>query len=206
MLVIVMVAMLALCALVPLPASPQSSGIVGRTRTGCTCHNQTESLGVAPAIAGLPGSWEPGEEYVLELTYEGGPARGPGARAGFDLRASKGELLVEGGSLYERVDPGTGEATHTLEGANESAWSVVWRSPDEGEGDVTFVLVVNAVNGDGVQGPGDQWGRTQFVVPEGEPGGLGKASDFWIVVALAAMMAIAAVAWYATRGPRVERR
>ncbi len=201
-----MVAMLALCALVPLPASPQSSGIVGRTRTGCTCHNQTESLGVAPAIAGLPGSWEPGEEYVLELTYEGGPARGPGARAGFDLRASKGELLVEGGSLYERVDPGTGEATHTLEGANESAWSVVWRSPDEGEGDVTFVLVVNAVNGDGVQGPGDQWGRTQFVVPEGEPGGLGKASDFWIVVALAAMMAIAAVAWYATRGPRVERR
>ena len=205
-LALLVAALVVLCVSVPMPVTPHSAGAVGRTRTGCSCHNGTESMGVTPSIEGLPGSWEPGEEYVLDVSYEGGPARGPGVRAGFDLKVSAGQLLVEGGDLDVRVEPGSGEATHTLQGANGSAWRVLWRSPGEGEGDVTFVLVVNAVNGDGVQGPGDQWARTEVVVPEGEPGGLGRASDFWIVVTLAAVLAIAALAWYATRGPRVERR
>lgn len=201
-----MVSLMVLCALTAVPAAPHSSGIVGKTRTGCTCHNQTESLGVTPSIEGLPGNWEPGEEYVLDITYGGGPARGPGARAGFDLRTSAGELMVDGGRLTERVDPGSGEATHTLEGANGSAWRVIWRAPSEGRGDATFTLLVNAVDGDGVQGPGDEWGRYEVTVPEGEPGGLGRASEFWVVVGIAAVLAIAALAWYATRGPKVERR
>jgi len=188
------------------PAAPHSSGIVGKTRSGCTCHNQTESLGVTPGIEGLPGSWEPGEEYALDITYEGGPARGPGARAGYNLRASEGELVVEGDDSTGRVDPGSGEATHTLAGASGSAWRVLWRAPGEGTGDVTLYLVVNAVNGDGAQGPGDEWGRLEVTVPEGDPGGLGRASEFWVVLGIAAVMAIAALAWYTTRGPRVERR
>jgi hypothetical protein len=203
---LVVVTLMVLCVLAAGPAAPHSAGIVGKTRTGCTCHNQTESLGVTPSIEGLPGSWEPGEEYALEIAYEGGPARGPGARAGFDLRASSGELMVDGSRHTERVDPGSGEATHTLEGANDGTWRVIWRAPGEGVGDVTFTLLVNAVDGDGVQGPGDEWGRYAVTVPEGEPGGLGRASEFWVVMGIAAVMAIAALAWYATRGPKVETR
>lgn len=201
-----LVTMVSLAAFLPLPAAPHSAGIVGQTRGGCTCHNQTEGFTVEATIGGLPPSWEAGEEYLLDLTFEGGPARGPGARAGFNLKASTGELLSPQGSMVVRVDPGSGEATHTLEGANLSRWDVRWRAPSEGTGDVTLTLVVNAVNGDGVQGPGDQWGRVQVEVPEGDPGGLGKASVFWVVVGIAAFLAIAALAWYVTRGPRIERR
>ncbi len=201
-----LVALVALAAVLPLPAAPHSAGMVGQTRGGCVCHNQTESFSVTPSIDGLPGSWEPGEEYLLNLTYEGGPARGPGARAGFDLKASAGELVAGKGSANVRVDPGSGEATHTKEGSNISSWNGIWRAPSEGTGEVTFTLVVNAVNGDGVQGPGDAWGRLEKDVAEGDPGGLGKASTFWIVVGIAAVLAIAALAWYATRGPRVEAR
>ena len=204
--VLAIIALVALAAVVPLPAAPHSAGMVGQTRGGCVCHNQTESFSVTPSIDGLPGSWKPGEEYLLNLTYEGGPARGPGERAGFDLLASAGELVAGKGSANVRVDPGSGEATHTKEGSNISSWDVIWRAPSEGTGEVTFTLVVNAVNGDGVQGPGDQWGRLEKEVAEGDPGGLGKASTFWIVVGIAAALAIAALAWYATRGPRVEAR
>ena len=204
--VLAIIALVALAAVVPLPAAPHSAGMVGQTRGGCVCHNQTVSYSVTPSIDGLPGSWEPGEEYLLNLTYEGGPARGPGARAGFDLKASAGELVAGKGSANVRVDPGSGEATHTKEGSNISSWDVIWRAPSEGTGEVTFTLVVNAVNGDGVQGPGDAWGRLEKEVAEGDPVGLGKASTFWIVVGIAAVLAIAALAWYATRGPRVEAR
>lgn len=201
-----LIALVTLAAVLPLPAAPHSAGMVGQTRGGCVCHNQTESFSVTPSIDGLPGNWEPGEEYLLNLTYEGGPARGPSARAGFDLKVSAGELVGTTGPLTVRVDPGSGEATHTKEGSNVSSWHILWRTPNEGTGVVTFTLVVNAVNGDGVQGPGDQWGQLEKEVAEGDPGGLGKASTFWIVVGITAMLAIAALAWYATRGPRVERR
>ncbi len=200
------IVLMVLCAMASMSATSHQAGVVGKTRTGCNCHNQTESLGVTPVLEGLPGSWEPGKEYALVITFEGGPARGAGARGGFDLRASAGELMADAGSVEERVDPGNGEATHTVTGANGDAWRVTWRAPSEGEGDVTLTLVVNDANGDGVQGPGDEWARFEVSVPEGEPGGLGRASEFWVVMGIAAVLAIMALAWYATRGPRIERR
>lgn len=201
-----MAILLVAAAVLPAPAISHQAGIVGQTRGGCSCHNQTESFSVAPTIEGVPSSYQPGEVYSLRLGYEGGPARGPGARAGFDLRASAGHLRAPAGSSEVRVDPSTWEATHTLEGSNASEWTVMWQAPSEGEGKVTLTLLVNAVNGDGVQGPGDQWGRLEVDVPEDEPGGLGRASEFWAVLGMAAVLAILAVAWYGTRGPKVERR
>jgi hypothetical protein len=202
---IILVALVSISVLVPLPATPRSAGIVGQTRGGCTCHNQTESFSVEPVAEGMPDNWKAGEDYQLNISFSGGPARGFLAWAGFNLKVNDGELVVPDGSRTVRVDPGSGEATHTKEGSNASSWRVIWRSPSEGNGDVTFSLVVNAVNGDGVQGPGDQWGRLEVVVPEEDPSGLGPASTFWIVVGIAAVLAMAAMAWYATRGPRVER-
>ncbi len=202
---ILLAALMLVAVLAPLPVTPHSGGIVGQTRAGCSCHNQSESFGVEPSLKGLPDSWEAGEEYQLNVSFSGGPARGPGARGGFDLRASSGQLVVPKGSSSVRVEPGSGEATHTKEGSNSSTWHVTWRAPSEGTGDVTFTLLVNAVNGDGVQGPGDQWGRLEAEVPEGETGGLGAASSFWTVVVIAAVLAIVALAWYATRGPRLDR-
>lgn len=187
------------------PALPQSTGMVGQTRNGCTCHNASRSLSVEPVIDGLPGRYEPGEVYELNVTWEGGPDYTGGARAGFDLHASAGELMAPKGSEEVRVDPSTGDATHTLNGSRATSWNVRWRAPARGEGAVTLTLVVNAVNGDGVPGPGDQWGRLEQDAEEGGGGGIDEAPAFWTVVGVSIALAIVGVAWMATRGPRVQR-
>ncbi len=188
------------------PVMSHSAGIVGQTRSGCSCHNNTETLSVSPSIEGLPGFYEPGKVYDLNLSFDGGPARGPAARAGFDLSASAGQLLVPEGSDEVRIDPSSGELTHTLEGNNATWWSVRWRAPGEDTGTVTITLVTNVVNGDGVQTPSDQWGKEEIDVQEGNRGGISDAGAFWAVVAITAVIAIVGVAWYATRGPSVQRR
>jgi hypothetical protein len=192
--------------LLPLPALSNSFGIVGRTRGGCSCHNMTGSTEVVPSISGLPGFYDPGTHYQLVLSFDGGPPSPGQAVAGFDLAASAGTLQVPEGLDQVRVDPATGEATHTTEGRVDHSWRVVWRAPSSGTGDVTFTLVVNAVNGDGVQGPQDQWGRTEVTVQEGGRGGIRDAPLFWSVVGAAAVIAIIAVAYMSTRGPRMELR
>lgn len=203
---VLMVTLVTLAIIAPTPVTSQSAGMVGQTRAGCSCHNITEALSVSSSIEGLPGFYEPGKVYDLNLSFEGGPARGPGARAGFDLRVSAGELLVPEGSDQVRLDPPSGELTHTLEGNNATWWSVRWRAPAEDTGTVTITLVTNVVNGDGVQTPSDQWGREEIEVQEGNRGGISDAGAFWAVVGIAAVLAIIGVAWYATRGPSVQRR
>jgi hypothetical protein len=154
-------------------------------------------------MEGLPGYYEPGRSYDLNISFEGGPVRGPGARAGFDLRVTAGVLTGPETSDQVRRDPVSGEMTHTTEGNNATWWRVRWRAPEEDSGRVTFTLVVNAVNGDGVQKPGDQWGRVEFEVEEGGRGGISEAGAFWTVVAAALVLTIIGGAWYATRGPRI---
>jgi hypothetical protein len=180
--------------------------LVGKTRSGCTCHNVTESLDVLPIIEGLPGSYEPGRVYRLSLAFEGGPASPGDALAGFDMSASGGTLMLSQVPDGVRIDPDTGEATHTSDGNGQERWQVRWRAPEEGTGPVTVTLVVNVVNGDGVQGPQDQWGRTEVEVEEGGQGGIRDAPLFWSVVGIAAVIAIIAVAYMAMRGPRLELR
>lgn len=198
--------LLAVAVWVPSSVLPHSAGIVGQTRSGCTCHNGTEALGVTPSIAGLPGYYEAGRVYDLNLSFTGGPPRGPGARAGFDIRATAGQLLVPDGSQAVRLDAVSGELTHTPEGNAAAWWLVRWRAPAEDTGTVTLTLVVNAVNGDGVQAPDDQWGRVEVEVQEGGRGGVSDAGAFWTVMASAAVVAIVGGVWYATRGPRIQPR
>ena len=48
-------------------------------------------------------------------------------------------------------------------------------------------------------------GAVEATVAQETGGGLGETSMFWVVVAAAATVAIVAAAWYATRGPKIER-
>jgi hypothetical protein len=160
---------------------------------------------VVPSIQGLPDSYEPGKVYKLNLAFEGGPATMTPV-AGFDLAVSEGTLIVPAGVTTVRVDPATGDATHTPMGHNRTSWKVQWRAPGEDSGEVTITLVVNAVNGNLVQDPGDQWGRETYTVAEGGKGGIRDAPLFWSVVGGAAIIGIVAVAYLAMRGPRVDLR
>jgi hypothetical protein len=126
--------------------------------------------------------------------------------AGFDLAVSAGTLLVPAGSEVVRVDPSTGDATHTTEGRNGTWWRVRWRAPAKDTGDVTLTLVVNAVNGNAVQDPADQWGRATIVMGEGGKGGIDDAPLFWSVIGGAVVIALVALAYLSVRGPRVDLR
>ena len=160
------VALLAILALSmsTMDADSYSAGITGRTGAGCTCHSGSVSELVEPILEGLPSSYDPGKVYDLDISFTGGPAAGPGPRAGFNLRVGDGTLSVPQGSDLIRVDPAGLEATHTIVGNKEDRWSIQWKAPQEGSGDVEVVLVVNVVNGDGMPSSNDLWGRTKMTV------------------------------------------
>jgi hypothetical protein len=189
-------------------ASSHSAGIVGQTRNGCTCHNTTESTAVVPAISGLPGLYEAGRTYTLHITVEGGATPGTGgvAQGGFDLNVSAGALLMPSGSTAVRVDPATGEATHTPEGRRARNWTVEWRAPAKDTGVVTITLVVNTVNGDGAQMPGDQWGRTTVTTEPSTAGGVLDVPSFWKVLGIAVAVCVVVGAIVAVSGPRISKR
>jgi hypothetical protein len=206
--VIAVVVVAAAVAVILAPAAnSQSTGITGQTRSGCTCHNATESPAVTPGIEGLPGLYDPGKVYKLTITAGGGATPGTCAtvRGGFDLLASAGVLQVPKGSTLVRIDPATGEATHTLEGARDRTWTVEWRAPSEDAGTVTLTLAVNTVNGDGSQMPGDQWGRGQSTTEPAGAGGLLDVPLFWKVLGTALVIGVVAAALFAVGGPRIVR-
>jgi hypothetical protein len=189
-------------------ASSHSAGIVGQARNGCTCHNATEATAVVPAISGLPGLYDAGRTYALHITVEGGTAPGTGAvaQAGFDLNASAGALLVPDGSSTVRVDPATGEATHTPNGSRVRNWTVEWRAPAKDTGVVTLTLVVNTVNGDGAQMPGDSWGRATLTTEPSTAGGVLDVPSFWKVLGVAVAVCVVVGAIVAVSGPRISKR
>jgi hypothetical protein len=195
-----------LSALVPMGSHSASVGAVGKTRDGCSCHNVTESLSVEAIMDGLPGSYVPGEVYDLVVSFEGGPAVVGGPVTGFDLHASDGELIAPRGSDHVRVDPSSGDATHSLEGTNASSWGLKWRAPGEDTGEVTLTLIVLVGNGDGAQMPDDAWGRETWAVEEGGKGGIRQAPAFWTVVGIAAVLAIIGLVYIAFQGPRLQLR
>lgn len=181
------VALIALIALSlsTMDADSYSTGITGRTESGCTCHSSSIAETVKPLVEGLPSSYEPGRVYRLNITFTGGPAAGPGPRAGFNLKVDDGTLLVPQGSGLVRVDPAGLEATHTTIGNKEDTWSILWRAPQEGSGDVEVVLVVNVVNGDGMQSSSDRWGRTELTVE-----GSGSSSSTYLLIGVLIVIAI----------------
>jgi hypothetical protein len=183
------------------------TGVTGQTRSGCTCHNATESTAVVPGLDGLPGRYEPGKVYTMTISAGGGALLDVCATAqgGFDLLASAGVLRVPKDSTLVRIDPATGEATHTLEGSGSRTWTVEWRAPSEDTGTVTLTLAVNTVNGDGAQAPVDQWGREQYTTEPAGSGGLLDVPLFWKVLGTALVVGVVAAAFLAVGGPRIVR-
>ncbi len=162
-------------------ATSYSGGITGRTESGCTCHSETGSGDVRLVLDGLPSSYNPGQVYDLEISFDGGPPQGPGARAGFNLKVGGGTLVVPSGSNDVRIDGSGSEATHTSTGNGASSWWVQWRAPEDPEGDIEATLVVNVVNGDGSPSASDKWERLRVTI-KGEDGGQGIM--IWVMVIL----------------------
>lgn len=141
-------------------ASANSDGKFDAARTGCGpqagCHGvpgQASPL-VTGRLDGLPEAYVPGQTYDLSVLVEGGPPVLPVAQnqGGFALEVSGGALAAADGAVQTR----NSTATHTEAGNDQRSWAVLWTAPLDGT-DVTFAFSVNAVNGNTVQDPGDEW-------------------------------------------------
>ncbi len=154
--------------------------------SGCTCHNIDPSDSVTIILDEVPTTYTAGETYEMMIQIIGGAeyhAGGTDYSAGFSMRVSEGILGAgEGSENHVTTSPETfnGPAsddqqtlTHTEAGANleSRTWNIVWTAPDTESGPVTFWLVGNSVNGDGVPGPQDMWNRLSAVIIEGEDDG-----------------------------------
>lgn len=203
-------------------AFSMSEGIVGQnggpnaTTPGATCHSPTPTPTVIPLLRlegslSLPLTYEPNKEYHLLIVILGGPAPNGTAYGGFNLRATAGTLAPNGTDTQAMLNPTTGETelTHTTTGNDQRSWVVKWTSPAENKSTVYFYLVVNAVNGDGLNSPLDQWNaiRAFMLGTSGEAGG-GAIEDvgvpvraYWIgVIGFAATLVVIFVSYFVMRG------
>ena len=140
-------------------AYSQSTGMTGRSVSGCTCHSNSGSL--SASINGLPfgaGGYTPGATYSLQ--WDGGPhISGDG---GFNFDVSAGSWT----NLGAYVQLSNGELTHSSDAAR--SWTADWVAPTAGTGDVDFTVAVLYANGNG-QNTGDTWGHGAWTL--GEAGG-----------------------------------
>ena len=137
-------------------ADANSTGVSGKTTTGCTCH-ATDAM-IIPTISGLPQTgYTPGSTY--SLTWDGGTALPSTGEGGFNLDSSAGSWT----NLGNRVKALSGELTHSAD--LQRSWTADWVAPTGGTGDVTFNLAVNYVDGTGTSS-NDNWGTNTWTIPE----------------------------------------
>jgi hypothetical protein len=164
-----------------------SQGGVGTPpNRGCYCHSP-DGVSKVPNgnatirfviegldTAGTNGYYQVGRDYTIHLSFEDAAvpmnANATANKGGFNVWASGGTFATGGSDLVLVNTDGT--ITHTVKGdqtANRS-FTFLWKSPAANTSDITFDVLVNAVNGDGLNtGGNDHWSRMALTIP-GLPG------------------------------------
>jgi len=146
-------------------ADASSHGMEGYSSAGCTCHGPAPGIDANVSVEGIPDEYEAGETYTLTIRLTGGPdAHSSGHHGGFNLAASDGEFTPVDSSTYITEN---GEITHEHSGANQRIWAVEWTAPLQ-EGDITFTIAGNIVDGDHEPSDGDDWALASYVSKGGD--------------------------------------
>lgn len=155
---------------------------------GCSCHNSV----ITPNITishNVPPEFEANKKYSIWVNFSGNPPPNPAAdtnKGGFNVLVSSGKLSPAEEAPQKDYTHLLGvadrEITHTVKGDKEAnrSFNFVWDSAGAGDG-ATFVITVNAVDGNGLPtgGTGDNWNRLvvssilKGKVPETSVGGAG---------------------------------
>lgn len=151
-----------------------STGITGKTTTGCTCHSSAANAGVTVSLTSPTSTlfsvgYTPGNTYTLNLlVQETGKVK-----FGLDVKASSGTLAAGPNGDTQKL--GT-EITHTgtgNSGTTSHAFDFLWTAPASGS--VTFTFAGNATNGNGTDDTGDHWNKGSVVVSSAT--GISENSD-----------------------------
>lgn len=140
-----------------------SSGVMGASTTGCSCHGSANSA-TTIEITGIPATgWVAGTAYSVTLAVKNSTK----AAAGFDLTVTGG--TISGAPANTMLMGGT-EIHHTapkLAASGSTTWAFTWTAPASGSS-VTFNVAGNAVNNTGNQN-GDEWALASLVFNKAIP-------------------------------------
>ena len=134
----------------------RSVGVSGYSQIGADCHSASPDPTVTVTMTGVPPSYTPLSNHVLQVTVTGGPATTAG---GFDLSVTAGTLTTTDANARIR----NGEATNS--NGNVRSWQVNWQAPAAGTGAVTFYVAGLASNDNGGTS-GDGWNTAVYTSNE----------------------------------------
>jgi hypothetical protein len=160
------------------------------SQRGCYCHSPDGSSKVPNGraainfafVGGIPGGYYQAQAtYTIVLAFDDPDVpMNPDPTAnhgGFNVWPSGG-TFVANGSAWVQVQADT-SISHTKTGDVEAnrTFKFDWKAPAANTSDVTFDILVNAVNGDNVNtGGNDHWSRLIVVIP-GLPGASSGSVD-----------------------------
>jgi MYXO-CTERM domain-containing protein len=153
LLVLLAFASVALLAAAWAAGASASGAANGTNKSGCTCHSPQPGPLARVQLAGVPKNYTPGQAYELTLHIDGNTPMGISNQGGFAVGADAGNFSV----LDDKAQIKNGMVTHTAAGNDQRSWKFTWTAPTNGTSPVTFNYAGNAVNGDNVADPGDQW-------------------------------------------------
>ncbi len=166
---IIVITTLLIASLMFAPSLQARSGGINNVQMGCTCHGGSPSGDVSPFMtlgngSALPSEYNAGETYTLSFGFSGGPGAVVDENrintGGFNLVSSSGTFTI----LDDTTQMIAGELTHSTTGNDQMNWSVEWTAPSSGE--VSFLLSVNSVNGNGepdINGD-DAWAQSTYSI------------------------------------------
>lgn len=147
-------------------ASPGFSGRAGVTCVACHTVAPIGYVESQAVLEGFPESWEPGKDYAVTISVEGGPQAlpAPQPQGGFDLAVGGGRLLLPAGTEDTLRLVGTQEATYLPAGTLMRAWTVTWVAPglESYPAAVPVWLAVVAANGNHVVATNTSDGGERF--------------------------------------------
>ena len=138
-------------------------------RAGCTCHSSSPNTGTLVKLAGAPHAYETGQSYTMTLTLE----HASNTAGGFFLSTEGMGSFSWSEDQIIRPEKDSGEeatATTTSSGITQSdvtspaEWTFTWTAPETDDGDVSFWIAGNMVNGDGAPNADDHWNTLSFIV------------------------------------------
>ncbi len=158
---------------------PESNNAAGDSTAtyGCTCHGAgapsagTPSTEVVVSISGVPHSYDNGTAYNFTIKVQ----HSSNTAGGFLL--SSGGVGIFSWTDDDDIRPAAGSDEPTSANstsanishsspASPAEWTFTWTAPAADEGNVTFWLAGNSVDGGGANDDSDHWNLLSFVVNE----------------------------------------
>jgi hypothetical protein len=166
--VVLSVALLIVCAGLVVSLSSESSGMLGASSSGCTCHNAVASNNTTILVSGMPsgaGSYVPGNTYAVAVTVSN-PSK---IAAGINLSVQNGMIsnLMPG---LQFASGSTKEITHltpqSFNGGTFKIFTFDWTAPATSGMPIGFKVSALAVDG-ALSVTNDEWNNVISFLPLG---------------------------------------